>query len=367
MHVDCIKEKLEQVIRRAQRVTSKNATLPVLQCVLLEASDNQLTVRATDLDLGASFSIPVKVHEEGHVAVPGDVLGSFISHLTDENITLQTANDTLSITTANASTAINTYATDDFPTIPVIENGQRFSLKASTVVSGLRSVVMCAAGSSMKPELASVYLGVSDGADELIFVATDSFRLAEKRIPVSQIPSFEYVLIPARNVLEIIRLLEDEEGQIEIALDTNQVAFITEHMYITSRTVDGTFPDYTQIIPGAFDAEATVLKNDLLNALKMATIFSDKFHRLSISVDPSQKTIQLDTANNEVGQNSSTLEGALHGEPVSVTFNHKYVMDSFQSITSDSVSLQMNNNGKPMCITGVSDDRFTYLVMPMNT
>jgi len=368
MHVECVKEKIEKAIAKAQRVTGKNVTLPVLQCVLLDASNNQLAVRATNLDLGLEISVPVKVQEEGVVAVPGDVLASYLSHLSDKNVTLKTNEGYLEVSTDHTATSIKTFNHDDFPTIPVVEGDDTFSVDAQAVANGMRSVVYSAATSSMKPELASVYMAPGEQGGELVFVATDSFRLAEKRLLVKNIPTtFDYVLIPARNAMEIVRLLEEEGGSVSITVEDGQIVFQGGEVYITSRTVDGVFPDYQQIIPSSFDTEATILKRDLVNALKIATIFADKFNQVTVSATPSQKQFFLNTRNNEVGENTNQLDGALSGEDVSVTFNHRYVMDCFQSIDADSVALHLNSGGKPMVMKGVSDTSFTYLVMPMNT
>lgn len=366
MHVECVKEKLESAIIKAGRATGKNVTLPVLQCVLLEVSDNQLLIRATNLDLGVEVSVPVKAHQDGVVAVPSDILASYLSHISDDNVTLKQEEGYLEVSTQNAATHIKTFNHEDFPTLPEVEGGREFAVDAETVVSGVKSVVYSAATSSMKPELSSVYIAPSDQGKNLVFVATDSFRLAEKRLSVKDLPTFDYVLIPARNAMEVTRLLEEEGGSVKVVVDENQVAFQGGQMYITSRTVDGVFPDYKQIIPSEFETEATILKRDLVSALKIATIFADKFNQVTFTVSPSEKKFQLDTRNSEVGENTNQLDGALSGVDLSVTFNHKYVMDAFQSINADSVALHLNSGGKPMIMKGVSDESFTYLVMPMN-
>ncbi|MEX0672778.1 MAG: DNA polymerase III subunit beta [Candidatus Paceibacterota bacterium] len=366
MNVECVKDKLEQALTKATRVTSKNVTLPVLQCVLLEAADNQLLIRATNLDLGVEIGLSVKVKEEGIVAVPGSILASFLSHVSDESVTLEREGEQLVVKTASASTKINTYDHEDFPTIPRVTDGVSFSVDSSTFAEGFHSVAYSAAVSSMKPELSSVYIAPASDQRSLVFAATDSFRLAEKKVQMKEVPVFDYVLVPVKNTNEITRMLDEYNGTIEIKFGESQVAFVGDGLYVTSRTVDGVFPDYQQIIPTEFSAEATVLKNDLVTALKVATIFTDKFNQVTVSIDPGQKQFTLQTKNSEVGENTYSLDGALSGEALTIAFNHKYIMDSFQSITTDSVVLKLGGPGKPMVMSGVSDPSFLYLVMPMN-
>ncbi|MEX1028377.1 MAG: DNA polymerase III subunit beta [Candidatus Paceibacterota bacterium] len=366
MKVECVKDKLERAIGKATRVTSKNVTLPVLQCVLLEAADSQLSIRATNLDLGVELSVPVKVSTPGVVAVPGSVLASFLANVSDGSVTLELEGEQLVVRTAGTSTKINTYNHEDFPTIPRIEDGTSFQVPSATFAKGLNAVSYSAATSSMKPELSSVYIAPADDQRSLVFTATDSFRLAEKRVAVTGLPAFEYVLIPVKNTNEITRMLEEYDGDIKVLIGDGQIAFVGDGLYVTSRTVDGVFPDYKQIIPSEFAAEATVLKNDLVTALKVATIFTDKFNLVAVAIDPGKKEFTIQTKNSDVGENTYTLDGALSGEAVAINFNHKYIRDSFQSIAADSVVLKLSGTGKPMVMSGVSDTSFLYLVMPMN-
>jgi len=366
MKIECVKQKLESAVAQANRVTGKNVSLPVLQCILLEAKENQLIIKATNLDIGIEITVPVRVTEEGVVAVPGDILGRFLAHIPDDSVVFSTNDSGVSVVTQSGSTTINTVDHEDFPTLPKITDGSTFTISSEKLITGLQSVVYASAYSSMKPELASVYITPSTDNQSLVFVATDSFRLAEKYIEVKNISDFEYILIPARNALEIVRLFEGKECDVQIRIDEGQIALVSEGMYVTSRTVDGTFPDYKQIIPTQFVADVTVLKKDLLNSIKRATIFTDKFNKIIFSVLPKKKTFKITTRNNDIGESVNNIDGAINGDDMEITFNHKYIVDGFQSIEDDSTILQFSGEGKPMVMKGVTDTSFTYLVMPMN-
>jgi DNA polymerase-3 subunit beta len=145
-----------------------------------------------------------------------------------------------------------------------------------------------------------------------------------------------------------------------------QISFKTKDIYLTSRVVDGNFPDYKQIIPKNSSTEAVVLKQDFISSLKVSNIFSDKFNQITITVKPSEKVFEIEARNADVGENTTLMNGALSGENVSANFNYKYILDCFQSITADSLNLQLNGNNRPMIIHPVGDSSFMYLVMPMN-
>lgn len=366
MKIECIKDRLYEIISKTEKVTSKNLTLPILSCLLLEVKNNKLQIKATNADIGIESTIPVKTSEEGTVAVPGSVLSNLISNIqNDKNVTLETVDNNLQIKTDHSKTLIKSYPFDDFPTIPKVSDGMSFSLDSKKLVKGFKSVWFSSSLSSVKPELSSVYVYIND--NDLIFVATDSFRLAEKKIKIEKDYENNFnILIPLKNIPEITRIFEEFNGDVDVCLSKNQISFSDNENYIVSRLIDGVFPDYKQIIPNETKTEATVLKQDLLSVLKISNIFSDKFNQVNIKILPSKKVFEITTKNSNIGENINTVPASLSGEDISVNFNYKYIMDCMQSIDSDSVSLSFNGISKPMTIRGVSDKSFTYIVMPMN-
>ncbi len=365
MKFECVKEKLEFALNYAQRVTGKNLTLPVLNHLYLEAQGRSLFIRATNLDLGVEMVVPSKVEEEGVVVVPGAVLGGFVSSLKSEKSVQGEVDGTnLIIKTPTSQSVIQSYSSDDFPNIPRVEGGVSFQIKPELLVFGLRAVQYSTSPSTMKPELSSVFFHSHD--TNLVFAATDSFRLAEKTISVKEKTTINDLLIPNKNIPEIIRLLEDQQKPVTVSYDGNQLGLSGEGFYLSSRTVDGTFPDYQQIIPKEIKTEAVVLKEDFENALKTAHVFADKLNQIVFSVDPREKKLEIQTKNNSVGENTNQLKAAITGEPINISFNFKYVIDALQSISTDSITLVFNGKQKPMIMKPVGDQSFLYLVMPMN-
>ncbi|KKR31681.1 MAG: polymerase III subunit beta protein [Parcubacteria group bacterium GW2011_GWF2_39_8b] len=365
MNIECIKEKLSYAIGKAEKVTGKNITLPILNCVLLEAKDSTLTIKATNLDIGIEIKIPVKVIKSGVMAVSGGVLYNFISNITgDKNVTLEEVSGNLKVSTKHSYALIKSFAPDDFPTIPKISNESPFSFNIQSLIKGLKGVLHSASVSTLRPVLSAISLCSEE--DIVVFAATDSFRLAEKKIGVKKHKEFNQILIPFKNAVEIIRILEDIKDDVEINLNQNQISFSYNDIYITSRVLDGVFPDYKQIIPKDVKTEVIVLKQDFINTLRVSTVFSDKFSQVTFNISPKEKVFKITTKNADIGENINNIDAVIKGEELSVSFNYKYIIDCFQSIDSDSISLTFSDANRPMIIRGVSDKSFLYLVMPMN-
>src|SRR3989344_6477421 len=347
MKVECIKEKIKDAVALAEKITGKNLSLPVLSSILLLAKDKTLKIRATNLDLGIEIEIPAKVGKEGVVAVPGGILNNFLSNIQEKTVTLTMDNDNIIAEARNARAVIKSLPYEDFPTLPTIaQKKESFEISAGKIVSGLRSVWYSAATGDIKPEIASVF--VASDAGDIVFVATDSFRLAEKKIDFIASKTISPLIIPLRNIADIIRVFDTVSGDVLVSFNASQISFEYEGLYLTSRLIDGIFPDYKQIMPKGFLTEAVVLKQDLANALKSMNVFSGKFNQVTISAHPANKKLEFRSKSPDVGESSITLDAALRGEAITLHFNHKYIFDCLQSIPKDSVSLHFNGESKPM-------------------
>ncbi len=366
MKIECIKEKLLEAVQKTEKVTGKNLTLPILSCISFEAKDSKLTLKATNLDIGIEISIPVKVIEPGTVAIPGSLLLQFLSNIPrSEKVLIEVVESNIILKTEHTNTTIKSQNNDDFPIIPKIVDGSSVEIKPEEFIAGLRSVWYSAAITSMKPELSSVYI-YHDGEESLVFVATDSFRLAEKKVRIKGLKSFGSILIPFKNVSEIIRTLDGVKNTVEVVVNSNQIALSWDGVYLVSRIIDGNFPDYKQIIPKDPKTEITLLKQDFIQSLKLANVFSDTFNQVIMKMVPGEKLFEITTKNNDLGENHNNLEVIIKGEDLTISFNYKYIVDCFQSIPADSITLAFQGLGRPLIIRGVSDQTFMYLVMPMN-
>lgn len=364
MKLECSIEKIKNALISVERITGKNLTLPVLSSILWIAENKTLKLRATNLNVGIEIEIPAKIEKEGVVAIKGDVLSSLFSVLSgDSFVSFELIKGNLSVKTKTSTILLKSISHEDFPTIPTVD-GDKLTISSKKFIEGIKSVYYSSALSDIKPEIGSVYIYPEE--DMLVFVSTDSFRLAEKKIKIKQKLSFDGILIPVKNIIEIVKVFDGIDEDLLIILQKTQISFSTSNIYLTSRVVDGNFPDYKQIIPKNSTTEAVVLKQDFISSLKLSNVFSGKFNQITISIKPNEKVFEIESRNVDIGENNTTLSGALSGENVSVNFNYKYILDCFQSIGSDSLNLKLSGNNKPMIIRPVGDSSFMYLVMPMN-
>lgn len=365
MKIECVKEQLEDVLVKASKIAGKNQSLPVLAGLHLEATGNNLVVKSTNLDIGLSISTPVKVIEPGVVVVPAQATSSLIASLTkDRNITLSTKGDVLEIKTSSTKSSIKTMSHEEFPLIPQVDDDKAFTIPVRDFIFGIRSVIYSAAIGSIKPELSSV--AVIHEGEHLVFAATDSFRLAEKKIKIKKLPHFKQILIPQKNALEIIKTFDRTEEELSISITEHQIALRSQNIYLTSRIIDGQFPNYRQIIPKETHSTATILKQDLVNSLKTSLIFSDSFNQLTLKLSPKDKIFEIESKNANLGENTHKVDAVIEGDPISINVNHRYFTDCFQSITTDSMSIKFAGLAKPIIVQGVGDTSFLYIVMPMN-
>lgn len=366
MKLEVNKDRLLSSVIKAERVTGKNSSLPVLSCVVLETKDNSLKIKSTNLDLALEIEISAKVQESGSLAVPGSILSSYLSSLgkADNLLNIHVQNENLYISSKNSETVIKTVNHEDFPEINKIKETNSFSIKPADLISGIQSVWYSASVSNIKPELSSVYI-YPDG-EEIVFVATDSFRLAEKRVKIGSTEGFESILVPYRNTAEIVKIIEDLDQDIELLFTEDQLIIKSTGVYLVSRVVDGVFPDYKQIIPKIDLTSVTLLKEDFTQSMKVSNVFSDNFNQATMTISPTDDVFEISTKNKDRGETINKIKVKAEGDSLKISFNFKYINDCLSSIKSDSLKFVFNGPGKPLIISGIKDGSFRYLVMPMN-
>ena len=365
MHFTTTKEKILNAILIAERIVGKKESLPVLSCILLDVG-RDLSVRSTNLEAGVDMMVPGESIEKGIVAVPASILSQTLRVASGDKITLKTDGGNLLIESRGSKTLIKAIPHDEFPTITTAkETKKSLELSRGLLLHALQSVAYAASTSMIRPELGSVYLSVKDG--KLTTVATDSFRLAEKTVTDGAGEGSGEVLIPLKHVQEIIHILEKLSSEnISLSIDDSQLLIVADSLRFVSRVVDGTFPNYKEIMPKTFATEATLLKNDFAEALRKARVFSGADQHVGFHVYPKKKVFDITAQSAAIGEMSDSLEAAITGEDIDVNFHIGYIADCLQSIQSDSIVLGFAGPGKPVVIKGVSDATFTYLAMPLN-
>lgn len=365
MKITSTQSTLLKHLELVTRISTKHVTLPVLQCVLIEAKDETVTLRATNLEIALEVTVSdTSIEEDGIIAVPGQTLLQTIQFITDKTVTLQVNEDgLLEVGAKKTSTTIKPIAHDEFPSIPKIE-ADPIQVHRTNFSLGVKTAAFAASQSSIKPELGSVYIHQKK-EHSLTFVATDSFRLMEKTISQKGVVLDQSILIPSKNALEVARVCDLLENDPVMMVTENQCAFsFPDGVYMTTRLTSGTFPDYTAILPKEFSTHSTVLKQDLLNSLKKTNVFLNKFRQVTCEVSATSLTIS--SQNGDVGTVTDTIDAQTEGEELRLSFNQQYVTEPLQYIQDDSIVLHFAGVGRPLVIEGVSDNSLRYLVMPMN-
>jgi DNA polymerase III subunit beta len=358
-------QKLLAAVSLVSHVVGKKESLPVLSCILLEGKGGEVVLRATNLESGVEVRVPARVTGAGICAVPATILTHTLRSVRAAEITLEYDDKNISLHADGSITQIHTVPHEEFPTLPIPPAGAQFSISIPALCSGIRSVAYAAATSTIRPEFASIFISHKDNA--LWYAATDSFRLAEKKVPLQTNKNIPDILIPTKNALDIIHLFEKNT-------DTDAVCIVADHQLniraggvsFISRVVDAPFPNYTAIIPKKADTEAVILKEDLLNMLQKARVFSGTTQHISLHLYPSKKIFSVSAQHADIGSMADSVDAAISGDAIDIKFNIPLIQDCLQAIASDSIILRFAGEGKPMIIRGVSDDTFLYLVMPLN-
>jgi DNA polymerase III subunit beta len=365
MNISIEKKEFSNAVHKVARFAEKkNSTLQALSSVLIITGNGGIKMRATNLETGVDFKLEGKCINDGVVAIPATILQQVASSLTQEgNITLEHTGDIVSIISGTGKSIIKTVPYGDFPSIPFPENPKNRIVLPGVLLKNLfTSIAPCASSSTVRPELASIYMSIEGGV--LTAVATDSFRLAEKKVPLTNKGTQGKFLIPAKNALDISQSLPDDD--IIMSFDEHQCAFVATQGMFVSRLTNAVYPDYRQIIPKESIVEATILRKDFENALKRTTIFSDSFQKVRISFDPKKNTFSFFARNTDIGESSEVLSAKISGSPLDISFNHRYLLAALSLTSSESVSLTASGIGRPLIIRGIGDPSLMYLVSPMN-
>jgi len=301
MKIICLQEKLKNAINLVEKIAGKNINLPILNNLLLETDKGRLKISATDLEIAIVFWLTAKIEKTGKVTVPASILNNFISSLPREKIYLESEKQNLKIKCNNFQAQIKGLDPNDFPIIPHIKGEELLKLKTGVLKKALTQVYAAASFTDTRPEIAGVFLKISrDGI--IRFVATDSFRLAEKVLknPISVNKDISFI-IPRKAILELVRTLEINNKDVSIVLQDNQLLFdIDKEIYLISRLIEGHFPDYERIIPTEFATEVLLEKKKVIEAVKLASLFAGKTNDVKLHFTPSGK-VEISSHSQELG------------------------------------------------------------------
>jgi DNA polymerase-3 subunit beta len=366
MHIICLRENLKQSLNITEKIIGRNLTLPILNNLLLAVESNKLKVSSTNLEIGINSWVTGKIQEKGSITIPAKLISDFINNLPNEKIELKTKDKQLEIKCKKLKAILKGLPADDFPIIPKIKDNPLIKIKGSILKNGFSQVVEMTALSESRPEISGIYMRFNKNLIKL--AATDSFRLAEKNIETnsnSKELKGQTVIIPQRTVQEIIRILGEEETEVEITLSGNQILFDLGNTQIISRLIEGQYPDYQQIIPDSFQTQVIINRGELINNIKIASLFSGKINDIKISVNPKKSFLEVLAKDADIGENKSRIKTKIEGKEMGIIFNYRYLLAGLNNIFSDKVIIGLNNSAKPVVIRPVGDTTYTYVVMPI--
>lgn len=373
MKLSCLQENLARGLGIVGRAVATRTTLPITGHVLIATEDGRLKLSATNLEIALTAWIGAQIEEEGAITIPARLLTDFINSLPTERIdmTLAPRSRQLRLVCARNEATIGGMNADDFPPIPRIEGGQGLALDPENLHKAIAQVVFAAATDDSRPVLTGVHTLIE--GNELTFAAADGFRLSVHRLALSAAAAERTeLIIPARALSELNRLLPDEEEPVQMTLNPNktQVLFRLKNVEMVAQLIQGTFPNYHQLIPQSYTSRAVVSAGDFLRETRIASIFArdgSGIVRLQFApgedVAPGKMTISARAE--EIGDNLGEIDAMVEGEESKIAFNGKYLQDVLQVLESEQVALETTSPSSPGVIRPVGVENYVHVVMPM--
>lgn len=371
----CTQENLLQGLSVVSHVTNKSINLPVLGNVLLKTEGGNLKLSSTNLELAVSTVVRGKMESEGEYTVPAKLFQDYVSLLPQGKVELELIEEGLRITASGQETVVRGMSAAEFPLIPKLAKSNGVPFAADELRRGLGQVAFAVSTSESRPELSGVacIFGGPAGPGNVAFAATDSYRLAERVLKSKKELREMKLIAPSRAILEIGRILssyKDELGVpecVEWVMTENQLVVSYGNTELVSRLIEGSFPDYQQIIPEQFKTTAILGRQELQKAVKAASLFSRQgLYDIHLDCKPSEGVLAVRSADQGTGKTAMMLQSEVTGEDVTLVVNFKYLSDGLAAITTPKVKLLMNDAMSPMLVLpDGSDEPYRYLVMPI--
>ncbi len=371
----CTQENLLQGLSLVGHIAGKNAQLPILANVLIQAEGGQLKISTTNLEMAISVIVRGRVDQPGEYTVPAKLFQEYVSLLGEGKVELSLTNDGLEIKADGKVTNIKGIAATEFPLIPKLAKGGAYQLEAEPLRQALQQVAFAVSASDSRPELAGVacYFHSAGGPGTLMLAATDSYRLSERKLNLvtGGNQSEAKCIVPARAVQEIARILSSYKDdvampeKIDWAMAENQLAVSFGSVELVSRLIEGSFPDYKRIIPTQFRTHCRVKRTELMRAIRASSLFSRQGIydvKLEMATDGSLTVSSSDTG---TGAHRATLQAVVEGESNKVTLNFKYVNDGLAAMDTDQVTLSVIDSMNAVVVRPEGREGFQYVVMPI--
>src|SRR2546421_1414033 len=359
--VTCSRDDFAQKLAVVARAVSTRASVQILSGVLLRAEAGRLHLAATDMELSLRSSFEAQVADEGATVVPGRLLVDLVRLLPASDVIVEQRPEegVIHITSGSSTASLNTYAAEDFPRLPDLDAVGTFTVPRETLLETVARVLRSASRDESRPVLTGILVRFEGGS--LVMAATDSYRLSVKETPVSgDVPDLE-AIIPARALTELGRIAQSGDT-VELGVHENQVVFAADDVWLTTRRIDGQFPNYRQLLPETFEHEVTLPRAEFLDVVRRVGVLVQRTSPIQLRFAEGELRVLARTQ--DVGEAQETLPVAFTGEPMEIGFNAEFLREGIESISADDVRLRLISPLRPAVIDGGPDDP-TYLIMPI--
>jgi len=360
-----LQENLQKALSVASRVISTKSSLPVLSNILISSEEGQLKISATDLEIGVNYLIGAKIDSKGAITVPARLFVDFVLQNPDEKITFAVKDNSLECSSEHHKAVVKGISAEEFPDIPKINSEALVSIDTNKIKEAIPQVVFAAALDESRPVLSGVLLKFKD--KKLKLVATDSYRLTEKTIDLGKAVRDEKIIVPAKALNELFRIISSTEGDVEIRISENQILFsVGSEVQLVSRLIEGQFPNYEQVIPEKLETEGVFATLDFAAGVKMAAAFArESANSMKLSFIHEKNELKIIANSAAVGENISTIEGKVSGATNEISFNAKYVLDALGNINSSNIKVSIAGSLAPGLIRPEDRADYVYIVMPL--
>ena len=363
MKLQVTQENLNKALSSVARIANTRGTLPILANVVLRTVGTRLTIAATNLDIAITHYIGSKVSEEGSITVPARLMQDFVGSLPSGVIELKLDDYKLLITTDQYNSVINGVSAEEFPVMPAIAEGKNLVIPAKSLKKGLQQVLVAASNDEARPVLTGLYMHTTGG--KMYIASTDSYRLAEKEI--MSLSEDLNLLIPASSMQELLRIIGDQDTDIEIIYDDQQVLFKVGEVELMTRLIDGTYPDYKKLIPTDFAVTAKLKRSDFVNITKVSSLFAkESAGSVTIHVDSDKQAVSIRSVASQLGENTAQANAEVSSEG-SITLNSRYLLDALGTLSSDEVVLCFNGKLEPCVLKEAKASDYIHVIMPLKS
>lgn len=361
LRISVSKDELVAALGVVSRAVSTRTSVQILSGILLEARGGEVQLAATDMELSLRATVAAQVDGDGAIVLPGKTFADIARLLPADEVVIEhkPAESVAHVTSGSASYTLHTYNPEDFPRLPALDAVETFSVDRESLLETITRVARAASRDESRPVLTGILVSFTGG--KLVMAATDSYRLAVKETELATAAPELEAIVPGRALQELARVASAGDT-VEVGVHENQVVFSADGAWLTTRRIDGQFPNYRQLLPEQFEHELTLPRQEVLEVVRRAAVMIQRATPLQLRFADGELTVIART--HDVGESKESMPVGFSGDPLEIGFNADFLRDGLESIDGDDVRLKLISPLRPAVLQGESDD-FTYLVMPI--